>query len=307
MPTFRENFPTVIAAGGTLKLLLASDQFALLVAAVVYVAAIIAGWVLMVFRGTDELLGYRLTPLFYIWTLSGIAVIGVWSTLGGGAWHWRFLSACCAALFMLAALLRILDSPWLGIRGEPERLANYALLMFASAAFSALWLGSLGQLRIVRPIGSSLVGSLRTGQFNIATLLVLTTAIAAMLGAAKISWRLFPALQRARFDLGDGEAWASATWVCVLTLIACAAMLRSRKVMFIVVPSVFIALWIAGLWHRTLERALPDSSYFWWLAVSMRFKGVGEMFGCVVVQFLCLRIMGFRLLRMESGERVAAA
>ena len=127
---WKRHFPTFRAAPRAAAYLASSDPGLLATTAFLLVVVTLAAAVVTRFFDNGRLHLGSLSVLEW-WTISCVALIGSWSTLGSGRWHLRFPCACLAALWMIAAQVYVQD--WILFpRGRPfEQFVPHAVASFA--------------------------------------------------------------------------------------------------------------------------------------------------------------------------------
>ncbi|HEX5104429.1 MAG TPA: hypothetical protein VFV87_11490 [Pirellulaceae bacterium] len=292
MHKLKSQFPTFLASGRLVADIVSSEWVALLGGVAICVLGVfLIGFVAGMVGDSNG----RFMSLLKIWSCSAIAVMGAWTSLGSGAWHWRFLAGIWASLCVLAAFISVCDAPAFGIRAFPERFPVQAALIYACSAFGAQWLGSVANVRILRQPRPAVPNSLRAGQFNIAALLLIMAIVAAFLGMIRIVCDLLLRWQPRVHQLVDGDIWVWVLYSSTLALVAVAATLRSGWKLALLVLGVLIALWIASHWDQSISRSASRSQFVRSIAYLM-WPVAPTLLIASTIQWLWLRVCGFRLL-----------
>jgi hypothetical protein len=235
-----------------------------------------------------------------LWTVSCLALIGCWSTLGSGRWHLRFPCAGLAALWLVAIHI-FADESFMfpGGRHSFERFVPQAVAAFILGAFAAAWVRPIGRTELARPAAAS-EPRLRTGQFSLARVLGIMFVAAVVLGLVRAPHNLWSSFGATLRHLGTTEPWETAFIPTMGVLGSLLLAFRPMRVVVAVCGGTVLLLIVAELARLGLVTNRRTSllvSFALWncLATGMISLAMAS------VVLVWLRLWGFRWVRIAQG------
>jgi len=297
----QRHFPTFSAAPRAVAYLASSDPG--LLATTVFLLALgtlvapasFAIWTPL----SGRLLGFGSLSEFELWTVSCVALIGCWSTLGSGRWHLRFPFAGLAALWLVAIQVFADESIMFHRRHNFERFIPQAVAAFLLGAFAAAWIRSIGQFELARPAAIS-PARLRTGQFSLARVLAITFVAAVVLGLWRTPESMWSALGSTPRRLGSSDPWETAFIPTLGVLGSLLLAFRPMRVVIAVCGGTVLLLLTAELARIGLVTNRQTSL---WMSFALWncFATAMISLGLASVVLVWLRLWGFRWVRVPHA------
>jgi hypothetical protein len=236
------------------------------------------------------------------WSLVAVALVAVWTAVGRGQWHIRFLLGLLAAAWIAVAHVAAAHAMGVTSRAGIGGITTLAACTFALAAFGGAWLRSLGRCHLAGPGEDSAPVRLHLFQFSTATLFVMMMLTAAVLGL----WQLAAGLEGlVRFDirlLDNNEARGSILVASCSALAAYPIAYGDLKTAFTTTVVILVLLCVADSFAgssfcpsflRTIWSSFPQGAL----------AGVVVSLGLALVPLVWLRLNGFHRQSVESGVR----
>lgn len=292
----KRHFPTFKSAPRAVAYLASSDPG--LITATVFLVALgtLVAAIAMWLYSSGQLLRFGSLTELELWTVSCVALIGCWSTLGSGRWHVRFPSACLAALWLVAVQVYA-DESIMFRRGHGfERFIPQAIAAFLLGAFAAAWIRSIGQIELARPAAAD-SARLRTGQFSLARALATMFVAATVFGLLRAPEDMWSSLGSAPRHLASSDPWEIAFIPTLGVLGSLLLAFRPRRVIIAVCGGTILLLLVAELARVGLitnrRTSLIVATALW----NCFATGVISL-GLSSVVLVWLRLWGFRWVRV---------
>jgi len=126
--------------------------------------------------------------------LVAVALAGAWSSVGGGAWHFRISAAALAAFWFAAVHLSLVNDFGISMWYSEITFTTAAAGAFALAAFGAAWIRSLTGKEL-RGLPTPPAVRLARRQFRLRTLMLAMLAVGVGLGTLQMMRRLGGSLE----------------------------------------------------------------------------------------------------------------
>ena len=220
--TWRSAFPLFSSLWDSAGMLLAHEGRLLVLAAGLLVA-VTFGLVLVLAMNEPIWLTASRVIAAELWTLLAVALVGVWTSLGRGDWHFRFLLGLLAAAWI--AVVHVAAEASASYFHSSADLCTRALATFALSAFGGAWLRSLGRWELAGPHPDATPSRLRLFQFSTATLFRFMLLTAIVLGLWQMVSNLEGRVYLRTTFLRSAEARAA-------ILVASAAALAAYAIVF---------------------------------------------------------------------------